>query len=233
MIEIRNVHKRFGATEAVADVSLTVGPGEVLCLLGANGAGKTTLINICLGFTSPDRGGVSICGHDVAQDPAAARARIGYIPEQALLYDALTAIEHVRFFSDLSGARLSDGQIAVTLDAAGLDADAARRRVGTYSKGMRQKVALAIALSKRAPVLLLDEPLSGLDPKSAIELSDRLRRLSQDERAVLLTTHDLFRALDTATHIGIMRSGRMQRIVATGSLAYADLERLYLETMAN
>lgn len=119
------------------------------------------------------------------------------------------------------------------LSRAGLDTEAAHRRVGVYSKGMRQKVALAIALAKRASTLLLDEPLSGLDPKSAIDLSERLRMFSREGRAVLLTTHDLFRALETATHVGIMRGGEIRHTASTQGLCYEELEQRYLDIMSD
>lgn len=231
MIEIRGVGKRFGDTLAVQDVSLSVHPGQVFCLLGANGAGKTTLLNICLGFVSPDAGSVAIGGHDLQRAPAAARASLGYVPEQVTLYDALSGIEHLQFFRALGGGRLTSEAAVAALAAAGLPAQAAHRRVGTYSKGMRQKVALAIALAKSASTLLLDEPLSGLDPRSAIELSERLRELGRIGQTVLLTTHDLFRALDTATHIGIMRDGQLRHVAATDGLRYDDLEQRYLSMM--
>jgi ABC-2 type transport system ATP-binding protein len=231
VIDARGLRKRFGATEALSDVSVSVGAGEVLCLLGANGAGKTTLVDICLGFVRPDAGTVSIDGHDVLRDSFAARQRTGYVPEQVLLYDTMTGLEHVRFFAEVTGRAVPDETALDALALAGLGRDAAERRLGTYSKGMRQKVALAIALSKQARVLLLDEPLSGLDPKSAIDLSERLRELSRRGLAVLVTTHDLLRARETATHIGIMRAGRLVHLVETAGIALPDLERLYLDTM--
>ena len=232
MIDIRGVSKRFGATTALHDVTLQVGSGDVFCLLGANGAGKTTLLNVCLGFLRPDAGTVSIDGHDVSANPREARTQIGYVPEQVQLYDTLTAVEHLEFFSELRGDRLPRQQAVEALVLAGLDGPQAALRVGTYSKGMRQKVALALALASGASTLLLDEPLSGLDPKSAIDLSARLRRLGGEGRALLLTTHDLFRALETATCVGIMRAGAVVHVASTAGLTYDRLERTYLDIMS-
>ncbi len=231
MIEARGLCKRFGQTDALVDVSFTVRPGEMLCLLGANGAGKTTLINVFLGFVAADGGTAAIDGLDVARDPSITRLKTGYVPEQVLLYDALTGTEHVRFFSELSGRPVTDGEAIDALAEAGLERVHAAQRLATYSKGMRQKVALAVALSKRAPALLLDEPLSGLDPKSARDLSERLRSLCAEGRAVVLTSHDLFRARETATRLGIMRSGRLLHLVDAATVNHAGLEQLYLESM--
>lgn len=232
MIDVRGVHKRFGGVAAVRDVTLAVSPGEIFCLLGANGAGKTTLLNMCLGFLRPDAGTIAIAGHDVGAAPERARQQLGYVPEQVLLYEALSGVEHLEFFTALGATPLRRDDAVAALAAIGLASDAARRPVGTYSKGMRQKVALAIALAKGASTLLLDEPLSGLDPRSAIDLSERLRALGHDGRTVLLTTHDLYRALETATHLGIMRAGELRYVTATTGLPYAELERTYLNIMA-
>jgi ABC-2 type transport system ATP-binding protein len=233
MIEARGLSKRFGQTNALVDVSLTVAPGEMLCLLGANGAGKTTLLNVFLGFLRADSGTALIDGVDVEQEPSEARRKTGYVPEHALLYDSLTGVEHVRFFAELSGTSLTNAEAHDALRAAGLDGCDAGRRLSTYSKGMRQKVALAIALAKQVPTLLLDEPLSGLDPKSAIDLSERLRRLCGEGRTVLLTTHDLFRARETATRLGIMRSGRLLHVLDAATLSHAELEQIYVESMSD
>ena len=231
MIETVSLGRTFGAVTALDDVSLTVAPGEVLCLLGANGAGKTTLINILMGFLAPSSGRALVDGLDVARHPTEARARLGYVPEQVRLYDHLTGVEHLRFFCRLAGLAPSDDDLLRRLAGAGLPAEAAHRPVSTYSKGMRQKVALAIALARDVGTLLLDEPLSGLDPKAALEFSARVRQLGRDGLAVLLTTHDLLRARETATHVGIMRAGRLAARVAADTLDGAALESLYLDTM--
>lgn len=231
MIETDAVSRVFGPVRAVDNVTLTVKPGEVLCLLGANGAGKTTLVNILMGFVPPTSGRALVDGIDVAVRPADARMRLGYVPEQVGLYEHLSGLEHLRFFTQLAGQQRSDADLLEQLAHAGLSSADARRPVGGYSKGMRQKVALAVALARDVRALVLDEPLSGLDPKAALEFSSRLRELAGAGMAVLLTTHDLWRARETATEVGIMRAGRLVTRVPAGSVDGAALEALYLDIM--
>jgi len=231
MIAVTGVSKSFGQHRAVDQVSLSVPAGEIYCLLGANGAGKTTLLNLLMGFLAPDAGTAAIDGVVVAHDPAAARRRTAYVPEQVLLYDHLSGIEHLRFFAALAGETIDDDTAVAALGRAGLGAGDSRRRLATYSKGMRQKVALAIALARPARAVLLDEPLSGLDPQAAVELSGTLRRLADAGLAILLTTHDLHRAHEIAARVGIMRHGRLVHEVEATRLDPDALERLYLETM--
>jgi ABC-2 type transport system ATP-binding protein len=240
-LETRALTKRYatpaGEVLALDALSLTVRAGEVFCLLGANGAGKTTTINCLLGFVEPTAGVALVDGLDVARHPLEARRRVAYIPETVMLYRNLTGLENLAYLAELgTGERVDDEMLLVYLRDAGLDPDAARRRVGTYSKGMRQKVGIALALAKGASALLLDEPTSGLDPKASNEFSALLDRLSagHDGRpgaAVLMATHDLFRAKETGTRVGIMRHGRLVAQYDTGDLSNVDLERLYLEHM--
>ena len=234
MLEAIELTKRYGDTTALDSVSFQVTPGEIFCLLGANGAGKTTTIHLFLGFLPRTSGRALVCGHDVEASPQAARAAIAYVPEVVQLYPNLTGIENLRYFSDLAGvAHDGERELVELLGRAGLDAGAAGRRVHGYSKGMRQKVGIAIALAKRARALLLDEPLSGLDPQAANEFSRLIRQLADDGTAILMATHDLFRAREVGTHIGIMKHGRMVDRFGTREFAHADVERLYLEHMAD
>lgn len=232
MLETRNLSKLFGATRALDGVTLHVEPGEIYCLLGANGAGKTTLVNVFLNFVTPSDGQALVDGIDVAREPLATKQRIAYIPEQVMLYGALTGLENLRYFAALATGRHTDGdELHGLLARAGLDARAAGRRVATYSKGMRQKVGIAIAIAKGAKALLLDEPTSGLDPKAAAEFSQLLRDARDQGVAVLTTTHDLFHAKQTGTRIGIMRQGKLVAQMHCHELSHADLEALYLEHM--
>jgi ABC-2 type transport system ATP-binding protein len=232
MLHTERLTKQFDANVALADVSLSVQPGEIYCLLGANGAGKTTLINIFLNFLTPTSGRALVGGIDVAADPLATKRLIAYIPEQVMLYGAMSGVENLSYFAALATGRESDtASLLALLAQAGLDQAAARRRVSTYSKGMRQKVGIAIALAKGARALLLDEPTSGLDPKAAAEFSQLLRQARDAGVAILATTHDLFHAKQTGTRIGIMRQGKLLDEVAATSLSHADLEALYLEHM--
>jgi ABC-2 type transport system ATP-binding protein len=199
MLEAVNLTKKYNGVTALDDLTLRVMPGEVFCLLGANGAGKTTTINLFLNFVAPTSGTARINGVDVTQQPLETKKYLAYIPETVMLYKNLTGLENLEYFSALAGrSDYTRTQLLDFLKHVGLQPDAADKRVGTYSKGMRQKVGIAIALAKNAKALLLDEPTSGLDPKAANEFSALLTKLSQDGVAVLMATHDVFRARSQA-----------------------------------
>jgi ABC-2 type transport system ATP-binding protein len=232
MIEAIDLTKTFGATLAVDHINLTIEPGEVFCLLGANGAGKTTTINLFLNFVAPTSGMARIGGLDVVEHPVETKQRLAYIPEQVTLYRNLTGLENLRFFSRLAGARAdSDAELLAVLAQAGLTADQARGRVGAYSKGMRQKVGIAMTIAKGAEALLLDEPTSGLDPKASNDFSTLLADLSARGVAILMATHDLFRAKESGTSVGIMKHGRLVETLGTAELGHRDLEQIYLAHM--
>jgi ABC-2 type transport system ATP-binding protein len=232
MLEAVNLTKKYNGVPALDDLTLRVMPGEVFCLLGANGAGKTTTINLFLNFVPPTAGTARINGVDITQRPLETKKYLAYIPETVILYKNLTGLENLEYFSALAGrADYTRGQLLEFLTQVGLQPDAADKRVGTYSKGMRQKVGISIALAKNAKALLLDEPTSGLDPKAANEFSTLLARLSNNGVAVLMATHDLFRAKESGTRVGIMRQGRLVRTLETNEVGHADLERIYLEHM--
>ena len=232
MLQALDLSKHFGATRALDGVSLAVAPGEVYCLLGANGAGKTTLINVFLNFLAPTSGTALVNGKDVTQHALATKQDIAYIPEQVMLYGVLSGLENLRYFAALAtGDELPAARALELLAGVGLDETAARRRVSEYSKGMRQKVGIAIASAKNAKALLLDEPTSGLDPKAANEFSQLLRTMRDAGVAVLTTTHDLFHAKQTGSRIGIMKQGRLVEQMDTADISHTDLESLYLRHM--
>jgi ABC-2 type transport system ATP-binding protein len=232
MLQATNLTKRYNGVVALDALTLTVEPGEVFCLLGANGAGKTTTINLFLNFIAPTSGTASINGLDVTTAPLETKKYLAYIPETVMLYKNLTGIENLEYFAALAGrADYTRADLLRFFGEVGLAADAADRRVGTYSKGMRQKVGIAIALAKGAKALLLDEPTSGLDPKASNEFSALLTRLSGDGVAVLMATHDLFRAKESGTRVGIMKRGSLVAVHGTDEFSHADLERVYLEHM--
>lgn len=232
MLEAVDLKKSYDGVTAVDGLNLTIEPGEVYSLLGPNGAGKTTTINLFLGFTAPDRGTARVGGLDVSRSPLETKRLLAYIPEQVTLYKNLSGLENLAYFTALAGHDdYGDADLAGFLTRAGLQEEAHRRHVATYSKGMRQKVGIALALAKDAKVLLLDEPTSGLDPAASFEFSELLRGMSRDGVAVLMATHDLFRAKDVATRVGIMHSGRLVRELREGELVDVDLEALYLEHM--
>ncbi|HYZ85864.1 MAG TPA: ABC transporter ATP-binding protein [Bryobacteraceae bacterium] len=232
MLEAQNLSKSYNGTAALQDLNLHVAAGEVFCLLGANGAGKTTTINLFLNFIEPTGGSAIVNGLDVTKAPLESKKYLAYIPEQVMLYRNLTGVENLEYFTALAGCeKYSRAQLLGFLRDAGLQEDAADKRVGSYSKGMRQKVGIAIATAKNAKALLLDEPTSGLDPKASNEFSELLKRLSGSGAAILMATHDLFRAKETGTRVGIMKHGRLVAQMRTEEIGHTDLERLYLEHM--
>jgi ABC-2 type transport system ATP-binding protein len=232
MLEAIKLSKRYNGITALDQLNLKVTPGEVFCLLGANGAGKTTTINLFLNFIPPSSGSATINGIDVAREPLETKKYVAYIPETVMLYRNLSGLENLEYFAALAGRPdYTRAQLLGFFRDVGLAEDAADRRVGTYSKGMRQKVGIAIALAKGAKSLLLDEPTSGLDPKAANEFSDLLRRMSAAGVAVLMATHDLFRAKESGTRVGIMKHGKLVAVHGTDEFSHADLERVYLEHM--
>lgn len=232
MLQAINLTKNYNGTTALDDLNLNIEAGEVFCLLGANGAGKTTTINLFLNFIAPDGGKALINGFDVMSEPLETKKYLAYIPEQVNLYKNLSGLENLEYFSALAGQdNYSTDDLLRFFDEVGLQREAAEKRVSAYSKGMRQKVGIAIALAKKAEALLLDEPTSGLDPKASNEFSELLKKLSSNGCAVLMATHDLFRAKESGTRVGIMKHGRLITEMTTNEIGHADLERIYLENM--
>ena len=228
MLEARNLTKRYGDFTALDNLTFTIKGGDIFCLLGANGAGKSTTINLFLNFIKADEGSAIICGKDVSEYSLETKKHLTYIPENLMLYPNLTGRENLDFFSRLSGKAWDKEELSSIMLQAGLQLKAHDQRVNTYSKGMRQKVGIAIALAKDADVLLLDEPTSGLDPKASNEFAGLLRSLREEGKAILMATHDLFRAKETGTHLGIMREGKLLSTLATKDINHSDLEKLYL-----
>lgn len=226
MLEAIKLTKTYGDYAAVNELDLTVNPGDIYCLLGANGAGKTTTINLFLNFIDETSGAARVCGIDVADQPLETKKLLAYIPEQVMLYGNLTALENLRYFARLGGHDYTVQEYQGFLEGCGLQSSAYTQRVGEFSKGMRQKVGVAIALAKKAKALLLDEPTSGLDPKASNEFSELLIQLKQDSASILMATHDLFRAKETGTRIGIMREGRLVEELSTGDVSHSDVERI-------
>ena len=224
--------KKFQSQIALNELNLSVRQSEIVCLLGANGAGKTTTINLFLGFLEPTSGTATVDGLDVSSNLAEARAKLSYVPEQVSLYPSLSGLENLDYFIKLSGKnQQEESYLRELLDQVGLDQTSADNQVKSYSKGMRQKVGLAISLAKKAKALLLDEPLSGLDPSAANEFSNLLRKLANDGTAILMATHDLFRAREISDRIGIMKSGCLVQELSSESFDQASLEKIYLEQM--
>ncbi len=231
MLHTENLSKDYNGHQALKNLNLSVEAGDIYCLLGANGAGKSTTINLFLNFIEPTSGRVIIDQMDVSKEPLNTKKVISYIPENLNLYGELTGIENLEYFLGLSGLKKDPSQISSYLTEAGLQEQAHEMRVKQYSKGMRQKVGIAIALAKNAKALLLDEPTSGLDPKASNEFSELLLKLSDQGVATLMATHDLFRAKETGTHIGIMNGGSLVEELTASEINHSDLEKLYLAHM--
>lgn len=233
-LTLRAVTKRYAAHVSVDAVSLEVPRGSVVALLGPNGAGKSTTMKICAGFVAPDEGSVLVDGVELAADPGRARRATTYLPENVALYEELTGRENLGHLLAIgSGVRLSDDALDAALLAAGLPREALTRRAGTYSKGMRQKVGLALALSRKSALLLLDEPTSGLDPHAAAEFNEALRRTAAAGVGVLMATHDIWRAREVATEVLVMTRGRIALTLDPTSLSAEEIEqRFFLEAAA-
>ncbi len=231
MLEAIQLSKNYGAHEALIDLNLQVHQGEVFCLLGANGAGKTTTINLFMNFIQPDSGLIKVNDVALHAQPRTAQAHLAYIPENLNLYGNLTGIENLQFFTGLNGNKPDHAFAASLLESVGLQTAAFNKRVAQYSKGMRQKVGIAIAKAKKADNLLLDEPTSGLDPQASNEFSNLLNHMRENGTAILMTTHDLFRAMEVGTHIGIMKAGKLVHVLESTEITLSELEHLYLETM--
>lgn len=207
VLQAVHLHKSFGETVAVRDVSLSVPKGEVLGLLGSNGAGKSTTVRMLAGLVRPDQGQAIICEHDVVTAPIEAKAALGYLPETVTLYDRLTFREYLEFLGPMHG--LVGPRLAARVEAQADKVELARnldQEMGTFSKGMLQRVALAGATLHGPPVLILDEPGTGLDPRFVRTLKNWVRELAKDA-AVLVCTHVTSFAEDVSDRLAIMHNG--------------------------
>lgn len=217
---------------ALDHINLKIKEGEIFCLLGANGAGKTTTINLFLNFIEPTSGTVKINGIDATRDPLEAKKHVSYVSENVMLYGNFTARQNLDFFSRLAGKKhLTKSDYYWHMQNAGLQEDAFEMRVKNFSKGMRQKVGLTIAMIKDAPNILLDEPTSGLDPKAASEFMMLLTGLREQGKAILMCTHDIFRSKQIADKVGIMKEGRLAKPLTREEFQEKELEKIYLEYM--
>lgn len=231
MIAIENTSKSYKGKQAVNGLSLSVTEGEIYGLLGPNGAGKSTTLNMLLGFLKPDSGTTLVNGADTSTSADEARKQTGYIPENVMLYPYLAAIENLDYFCKLAGIRYSKNELSDILATCGLQQDAHHKKTETYSKGMRQKVGIAIAYAKKAKVYLLDEPASGLDPSASNELSVLLKKLAEEGAAILMASHDIFRVRETCNRIGILKHGVLVKEMNTSEVTANELEKIYLDYM--
>ncbi|MCU0245337.1 MAG: ABC transporter ATP-binding protein [Bryobacter sp.] len=232
MLEAVNLTKSYKEKVVLHGLTLTIEPGEIYCLLGANGAGKSTTINLFLGFLKPSSGVARINTLDVTLYPRKARQQVAFIPDQVMLYPRLNGMENLAYFSSLGGAEeFTEKELLTILADAGLREEQARRPAGTYSKGMRQKVGIAIAMARNVKCLLLDEPTNGLDPQAANEFSKTLAAFAAEGVSVLMATHDLFRAKEINGRVGILKNGRLVQEIKAADVGHADLEQIYLKHM--
>jgi ABC-2 type transport system ATP-binding protein len=210
VIEARNLTKRYGKTTVVDGISFSIARGEIFGLLGPNGAGKTTTILMLLGLSEISDGEARVLGHDPVREPLAVKRRVGYLPDAVGFYDHLTASDNLRYTARLIGIPASEREhrIHAALARVRLD-DVAEKRVGTFSRGMRQRLGLAEILMKDAQIAILDEPTSGLDPQATAELLDMIRALKRENVSVLISSHLLDRVQSVCDRVALFQHGRI------------------------
>ncbi len=229
MLKATNIRKSYEGKTALKDVSFEVSKGEIFCLLGQNGAGKTTTINIFLGFIPKDGGQAFVGDKEIGKDNT--NELTAYIPETVQLYSNLSGVENLDFFSRLAGFKYTTAALEDFLTKTGLQLEAQHKRLSGYSKGMRQKVGIAVALAKNAEVIFMDEPTSGLDPKATTEFTKICKELASMGKVIFMATHDIFNAVELATTIGIMKEGTLVQQLKASEINAGELKQLYLETI--
>ena len=229
MIELKNICKSFHGNVVLNNLSLEVKSGEIYGLLGANGAGKSTTLNMLLGFLEQDSGLINMV--DNKDNSVIRKDMIGYIPENVNLYPYLTGVENLDYFSKIAGLKFNLEQLYGFLLECGLHEKDFNKSISEYSKGMRQKVGIAISYAKNPKIYLLDEPASGLDPLSSNELSVLLRKMSKKGATILMASHDIFRVRETCHKIGILKQGSLVKEMFSKDVSSTELESLYLDYM--
>ena len=236
MIEFDHVTRTYGPKPAVKDLSLSIPRGELFALLGPNGAGKTTTIKMLVGLLRPSRGAVRICGYDLTKEARSAHLHTGYVPDEPTLYDKLTGREFLWFIADMFGMprHMATQKIGREIEHFEL-AEFADDLTESYSLGMKQRLVFAAALLHDPDVLVLDEPMVGLDPRSVRIVKDLLRTRTQEGMTVFMSTHTLAMAEEMADRVGIMVRGQLQFLGTIAelrdhmALETTNLENLYLE----
>jgi ABC-2 type transport system ATP-binding protein len=233
MIEADGLTKRYeDGVLALDHVSFKVRQGEIYAMLGGNGAGKTTAINLFLNFIEPSEGEARIDGIVTHKEPLKAKERISFVSENVMLYPNFTALQNLDFFVRLGGkTEYSQMDYSDALLRVGLAKEAHAKRLKGFSKGMRQKCGIAIAILKDSSAILLDEPTSGLDPKAGREFVRLLADLRNEGKAILMSTHDIFRAREIADHVAIMDRGNIIMQQTAAELAGKNLEEIYIQYM--
>jgi len=235
-LKLRGVSKRYEDIVAVDNIDLDVEHGEIFGLLGPNGSGKTTTLKIILGLVKPDAGSVNVLGINAKSDPITVKKQVGYVPESPRLYEFLTGLEYLDFIGDIYGVAVSEKKTRIeeyldALELEGREGD----MISSYSEGMKQKIALTSAFLHKPKLLLLDEPLSGLDPRSARIVKDLLRKLTSQGVTTIMSTHILEIAQAMCDRLAIMYEGRllalgnMEELRQKARLPGSDLEDIFLK----
>lgn len=232
MIRVRSLRKSFGPRSALTDVDLSVERGEFVTLVGPNGAGKTTLLRVLATLTRPTSGTVHIDGVDAARAGQQVRRRIGFLSHNTLLYEDLTAEQNLRFYTQMYNLEQAPDRANELLERVGLTL---RRHdlVRTFSRGMKQRLAVARAVLHRPPLLLLDEPYTGLDPAAAQDLTALLQELADEGCTLLLTTHNLSRALAIGQRVVVLAQGQVVHDAPQSEVDLADFPQLYRRLTTN
>ncbi len=231
MLKAISLSKSYNGKKVLDNISFQVEKGEIYCLLGQNGAGKTTTINLFLGFIKPDDGNAFIDGEEISIGTSSLNKKMAYIPETVQLYGNLSGMENLDFFSRIAGFKYPQEKLFEFLTKAGLQKDAHQQQLSSYSKGMRQKVGIAVAIAKNADVIFMDEPTSGLDPKTMAEFTESCKELAATGKTIFMATHNIFNAVNVGSTIGIMKEGTLVQQIRTNDINAQQLEQLYLETI--
>lgn len=226
VVEARGLTVQRGQTPVLSEISFKASEGEVFALLGGNGAGKSTSLLTFLGLLEPTAGEALVFGKPVHDDIASVRSKVAYLPEAATLYPHLSAYENIEYFLSLAEVRRSRDEIEKALDRVSLQREARDQNMERYSKGMRQKTAIALALLRETPVLFLDEPTSGLDPVAIDEFNKLVTDLAKAGTTIVMVTHDVYGACQVAHRIALLRRGTL-----VGSFQAKDGERIDTETV--
>jgi ABC-2 type transport system ATP-binding protein len=239
MIELDHVSRTYGKKLAVADLSLTVPPGQLFAFLGPNGAGKTTTIKMVVGLLRPTAGSIRVCGHNVVQQPRHANQLLGFVPDQPYVYDKLSGREFLQFVADMHGLSKHESAGRIEREVRNFDLAAFVDDLAeSYSHGMKQRLAFAAALLHDPAVLIVDEPMVGLDPRSMRLVKDLLRRQARQGTTVFMSTHSLSMAEEICDRLGIVEQGRLRFLGTLAelrnqlALQHMSLEDLYLEITA-
>jgi ABC-2 type transport system ATP-binding protein len=208
-------------------LTFSVQKGEIYALLGGNGAGKSSTLKTFLGFNKPTDGKVEVLGQSLDDALALLRSKMAYLPESATLYPHLSARENIHYFLSLASIKKSDAEVNDAFKRVALQESAWERHMQTYSKGMRQKTAIALALLRQAPIFLLDEPTSGLDPIAIDEFNLLVRELANSGASILMVTHDVYGACQVADRIGLLRSGELVGEFSAPTNGRIDTEQVH------